>query len=155
TPALGRNGRPPGDNFLRQNQGPEFVRIPPATSDDSIPKQVVQMRCFAMSAIALAACVLCQNRALALIERLLPLATILDDADEVFVARIEKIDAEKPSAVLVWDRDIKGTTRHRRLPVNLAGDKEKHTPELLKRIAPRMPVVLFVTDRDDKHLALG
>jgi outer membrane protein assembly factor BamB len=93
--------------------------------------------------------------ALALIERLTPLATILADADEVFVAHFERIDPEKPSALLVWDKDLQGETPHRRLPVNLTGDKEKHTPEFLKRIAPKLPAVLFVTSRDDKYLALG
>src|SRR5262245_17871037 len=91
----------------------------------------------------------------ALIERLTPLATILDDADEVFVAHFDRVDAEKPAALLVWDKDLHGKTAQRRLPVNLTGDKEKHTPEFLKRIAPKLPVVLFVTQRDDKYLALG
>src|SRR5262245_26370062 len=77
--------------------------------------------------------------ALALIERLMALASVRDDSDEVFVAHVERIDAEKPSAVLVWDKDLQGKTKHRRLPVNLTGDKEKHTPEFLKRIAPKLP----------------
>ncbi len=94
--------------------------------------------------------------ALALIERLTPLAAILDDSDEVFVARFDRIDAEKPTAVLIWEKDLVGKTAFRRLPVNLTGDKEKHTPDFLKRIAPKLPVVLFVThQRDDKYLALG
>ncbi|MGE5192478.1 MAG: PQQ-binding-like beta-propeller repeat protein, partial [Deltaproteobacteria bacterium] len=114
--------------------------------------RVRRLAAFVLAAACLAACAV---PAQALIERLTPLATILDDADEVFVAHFERIDAEKPAALLVWDKDLQGKTPLRRLPVNLTGDKEKHTPEFLKRIAPKLPVVLFVTRRDDKYLALG
>src|SRR5262245_60933658 len=93
--------------------------------------------------------------ALALIERLMPLASVLDDSDEVFVAHFDRIDADKPSAVLVWDKDLLGKTPHRRLPVNLKGDKENHTPEFLKRIALKLPVVLFVTNREKSLLVFG
>jgi outer membrane protein assembly factor BamB len=106
--------------------------------------------------LAIAACLFVRpHPAVALIERLTPLATILDDADEVFVAHFDRVDAEKPSAVLLWDKNLTGNSEFRRLPVNLKGDKEKHTPDFLKRIAPKLPVVLFVTHREDKHLALG
>src|SRR5262249_35621070 len=44
---------------------------------------------------------------------------------------------------------------HRRLPVNLKGDKENHSPEFLKRIAPKLPVVLFVTNREQGFLVFG
>lgn len=98
---------------------------------------------------------LCVPAAHALIERLTPLATILDDADEVFVAHFESVNAEKPSAVLLWDKDLSGKSALRRLPINLTGDKENHTPDFLKRIAPKLPVVLFVTNRDNTYLALG
>src|SRR5262245_56108010 len=113
-------------------------------------------RRFPASCLLAAACLAVGSEpAMALIERLMPLATILDDSDEVFVAHFERIDAERPAALLVWDKDLHGKTALRRLPVNLTGDKEKHTPEFLKRIAPKLPVVLFVTRRDDKYLALG
>jgi outer membrane protein assembly factor BamB len=106
--------------------------------------------------IVAAACLAaCAATALALIERLMPLAAVMDDSDEVFVAHFERIDPEKPSAILVWDKDLLGKTVHRRLPVNLRGDKEKHTPEFLKRIAPKLPVVLFVTNREQGFLVFG
>jgi outer membrane protein assembly factor BamB len=114
------------------------------------------LRRFTVLSLLTAACLTVFTApALALIERLMPLTSVLDDSDEVFVAHFERIDAEKPSAILVWDKDLQGKTKHRRLPVNLTGDKEKHTPEFLKRIAPKLPVVLFVTRRDEKYLALG
>jgi hypothetical protein len=105
--------------------------------------------------LAAAGIIFCAAQAFALIERLTPLATILDDADEVFVAHFDRVDVERPAAILVWDKDLSGKTPHRRLLVNLKGDKEKHTPEFLKRIAPRLPAVLFVTNREGKYLALG
>lgn len=116
-----------------------------------------------MRAVRLSACLLtmaavlvaCPAPARALIDRLTPLATLIDDSDEIFVARFERVDAEKRTAVLVWDKDLKAETDLRRLPVRLTGDKERHTPEFLKRIAPKLPVVLFVTHLDNKLLALG
>src|SRR5262249_10086188 len=119
-------------------------------------EKAMGMRRFTALCLLTAACLaVFAAPALALIERLMPLASVLDDSDEVFVAHFERIDAEKPSAILVRDNDLQGKTKHRRLPVNLTGDKEKHTPEFLKRIAPKLPVVLFVTRRDEKYLALG
>jgi len=117
----------------------------------------MRVRRIAVTLLAAAGCVffLCQQPVYALIERLTPLATILDDADEVFIAHFDRINAEKPAAVLAWDKNLIGKTVLRQLPVNLTGDKENHTPEFLKRIAPKLPVVLFVTSRDDKFLALG
>ncbi len=93
--------------------------------------------------------------AYALIERLTPLATIIDDSDEVFVAHFDSIDVEKPSAIIVWDKNLQGKATHRRLPINLAGDKEKHTPQFLKRIAPKRKVVLFVVNQEERLQALG
>lgn len=98
---------------------------------------------------------LCPGLAVALIEALTPLARIIGDADEVFVAHFDRVDVEKPAAIIAWDADLEGKTALRRLPVNLTGDKEKHTPQFLKRIAPKLPVVLFVTHRNGKSLALG
>src|SRR5262249_22013739 len=106
----------------------------------------MRMRQFAAGCLVASACLAAWSApAMALIERLMPLASVLDDSDEVFVAHFERIDAEKPAALLVWEKDLHGKTEQRRLPVNLTGDKEKHTPEFLKRIAPKLPVVLFVT----------
>lgn len=115
-------------------------------------RKVIQVR---SAGVTLLVILLAAAPAFALIERLTPLQTLLDDADHVFVAKIEAVDAQKPSAVLVWDKHLKGETPLRRLPINLTGDKEKHTPEFLKRIAPKISVVLFVTELDDKLLALG
>src|SRR5262249_20922736 len=61
---------------------------------------------------------------------------------------------EKLTAVLLVEDDLKGKFPVRRLPVNLTGDqeakKDNHTPQLLKRLAPKLPVVLFGTLRADQ-----
>lgn len=116
----------------------------------------MSVRRMTAGALLAAGCFLLYSRpALALIEALTPLARIIGDADEVFVAHFDRVDAEKPAAIIVWDEDLEGKTPLRRLPVNLTGDKEKHTPQFLKRIAPKLPVILFVTHRNGKSLALG
>src|SRR5262249_41570862 len=80
---------------------------------------------------------------LAFIERPLPLKDVLSQSDHVFLAKVERVDAMKPATVLLVERDYKGKAPYRRLAINLTGDKEKHTPQLLRRIAPELPVVAF------------
>ena len=63
--------------------------------------------------------------------------------------------ADKPAAVLGLGQGSHGKTPHRRLPVNLKGDKEKHTPSFSNGSPPKVPVVLFVTNRDAGVLALS
>jgi hypothetical protein len=86
----------------------------------------MRVRRIAVTLLAAAGCVffLCQQPVYALIERPLSLEQLLKDSDEVFVARFERVDAEKLGAILVWDKDLVGKTSHRRWPVNLKGDKE-------------------------------
>ena len=92
--------------------------------------------------------------AYAFIERLLPLQALIDDSDYVFVGEIEKVDPTKPGMIVTWQKDLKDKTPFKRLPINLTGDKEKHTPALLKRVAPQVPVVVFITDNENQQLGL-
>ncbi|MBS0206243.1 MAG: hypothetical protein JSS49_25395 [Planctomycetes bacterium] len=80
----------------------------------------------------------------AFIQNLFPLQEFIDDSDFLFTATIEKIDTEKPSAVLIVKDQLKGKAPFQRLPVNLTGDKQKHAPQLLKRIAPELTLVVGV-----------
>ena len=77
-----------------------------------------------------------------------PLGDELRGADFICTAKVEKLDPDKPAAVLAVDEDLKGKLPVRKLPVNLKGDsdaeKDQHTPKLLKRLAPDLPLVLFV-----------
>jgi outer membrane protein assembly factor BamB len=95
--------------------------------------------------------------AAALIEKPLPLAQILKESVYVFTATIERIDAEKPAMVVEVNENLKGKAPFAKMPVNLTGDadakKFKHLPDLLKRIAPKLPVILFVTKQETTYIA--
>jgi hypothetical protein len=85
----------------------------------------------------------------AFIQNLFPLQEFIDDSDYLFTATIEKVDPEKPSAVLVVKDHMKGNAPFQRIPINLTGDKQKHTPQLLKRIAADLPLVVGVKKQPD------
>jgi len=91
----------------------------------------------------------------AFIERLTPLKNVIDDSDAIFVATVDRLDPARPAAVLKVGRDLKGKAGAERLPVNLAGDKEGHSPKLLERLAEGLPVVVFATDLGKKRIALA
>src|SRR4051794_13613553 len=95
----------------------------------------------------------------ALITNARPLKAILDEANHICVAKIEKIDPDRPAMVLVVDADLKGKLPTRRLPVNLKGDSEgqklKHPPQLLKRFAKDLPVVLFMIQKGNRVVGFG
>ena len=94
----------------------------------------------------------------ALIDKPYPLKTVLAESQFVFVAKVDALDSDKPSAVLLITEDLKGKAAFRRLPVNLTGDadavKAKQAPQLLKRLAPKLPVIVFATERDKGYFAL-
>jgi hypothetical protein len=91
--------------------------------------------------------------AFAVITTELPLDRILKQAQFILTAKVESIDAEKLTAVLTADEDLKGKFPVRRLLVNLTGNSEAkkgdHTKMLLKRLAPKMTIVLFITEIPD------
>lgn len=93
--------------------------------------------------------------AFAVIKRLTPLKEAIDQEQFIFVAKVETLDPEKPSAVLVPIADLKGKAPVEKLAVLLKGDseaeKEKQTPQLLKRLAPDLPVILFVSLRGTRY----
>src|SRR4051794_10300431 len=88
----------------------------------------------------------------ALITAPTPLQGVLDQSQFIFTARVEGVDPARPALLLVAGEDLKGKAPFRKLPVNLTGDKEaakhKHTPLLLRRVAPGLPLVLFVIPKD-------
>src|SRR4051812_25538761 len=75
----------------------------------------------------------------AVIERPYPLQKAIDDGEFIFTAKVDKLDPDKPSAVLSFGESLKGKSPFTRLPINLTGDddskKKKETPQLLKRLA--------------------
>lgn len=94
-------------------------------------------------------------RADALITRKAPLAGFIAEVTFIFTAKIDSVDGDKLQMVLTPDEHLKGKFAFPRLPINLKGDKEsdklKHQPLLLKRVAPKLPVVVFVTKDKDKE----
>jgi hypothetical protein len=87
------------------------------------------------------------------------LKEVLEECPLIFTARVESVDERGPQAVVVAGDDLKGKAPFRRLTVNLAGDeqakKEGHTQQLLKRIAPELPLVLFAVPRSQHVLLVG
>lgn len=108
--------------------------------------------CLAIAAAGFAT----HREALAVIQILLPLKSVLDDSQTIMVAKVERLDPSRPSMVLATSESLKGGSPFSRLPVNLTGDKERHTPRLLKRIADGTPILLFIKkESDGKFMALG
>src|SRR5262245_18259123 len=93
-------------------------------------------------------------RAEAVVTRLTPLSEVLAGQQFIVTAKVDTLSPNRPSVVLVVDEDLKGKAPFRRLPVNLTGDrtaeKDKHTPQLLRRLAPNLPVVIFVNQAGEK-----
>src|SRR5262245_25249898 len=95
----------------------------------------------------------------ALITRPMPLRLLLEDSTFIVAATVESVDADKPAIVLRVDEDLKGKSPMRKLPMLLKGDaeakKNNHVPLILKRIAPKQPLVLFILQKDKQYTALA
>lgn len=91
----------------------------------------------------------------AVITRLTPLKEVLGAEQFIFIAKVEKLDPDKPSLILTVDADLKEKVPCRRLPVNMTGDseasKDKHTQILFKRLAVDLPVVVFASKRGKQY----
>ncbi len=102
---------------------------------------------------------LTETPAQALITALTPLQKLLEDSTFIVIAKIESVDADKPAMVVVVDKDLKAKSPLRRLPILLKGDaeakKKNHVPLILKRIAPNLPLVLFIRQQEKKFTAFG
>lgn len=104
--------------------------------------------------------VLATAPAWAVIERLTPLEEVINkQASFIFTAKVDKLDPDKPSAVLEVGEALKGKAPFTRLPINLTGDgdakKKKETPQLLKRLAPKLPLVVFVIKQDKQYIGFA
>lgn len=97
--------------------------------------------------------------AAAVIKVLLPLGQVMNESSAIIVTRVERLDAEKLGLVLVAEKSLKGTAALDRIPISLKGDaesdKEKQTPELLKRLAPGLPVILFIHKQPQGYMVLA
>ncbi len=95
----------------------------------------------------------------ALITELTPLTGVLKENQFICMALVERIDPDKPGMVLTVDEVLKGKPPFKKLAVNLTGDaysqKKKETPLLLKRVAPKLSVLLFVRQNDKDFTAFA
>src|SRR3954449_6768969 len=95
----------------------------------------------------------------ALITRPTPLRGLIDESVYILTARVEAVDPSRPAMVLTADEDLKGKVPFRKLAVNLKGDpqavKYRHVDALLKRVAPGLPLVLFVRQQDKNFFAFA
>lgn len=91
----------------------------------------------------------------------LVLKNALQEYPIIVVAKVETLYPEKPAVMLTVIEELKGKTPFRKLPVNLkivsddVAKKEKHTEILLKRLAPELPIVLFLNPRGKKIVTFG
>ena len=95
----------------------------------------------------------------ALIMQLTPLSDVLNDNQFICTAVVERVEPDKPGMVLAVDEVLKGKPPFKKLAVNLTGDadsqKKKETPLLLKRVAPKLPLILFVHQNDKNFTAFA
>jgi len=95
----------------------------------------------------------------AVIKALMPLRSALGANQFIFIAKVEKLLPERPGMILAVAEDLKGKAPFRSLAVNLKGDrdsqKDKDTERLLRRLAPELPVVLFVFHRGKQFTTFG
>jgi outer membrane protein assembly factor BamB len=102
---------------------------------------------------------LTEMHAHALITVLTPLQDVLKQSTFIVTAKVESVDAGKPEMVLVVDEDLKGKLPLRRLAILLQGDaeakKRSHVPQILKRVAPKLPLLLFILQQDKRFATLA
>src|SRR5258708_6218012 len=87
----------------------------------------------------------------AVIKALTPLRAFLSDSQFIVIAKVEKLLPDRPGMILAVAEDLKGKAPFRKLAINLKGDtdaqKQKESEQLFKRLAPDLPLVLFVNHR--------
>ena len=100
------------------------------------------------------------NPAQAAITALVPLSAVLKESNHILTVQVEALDPDKRTMVLAVDEHLKDKAPFTKLPVLLKGDSEadksKQVPLLLKRLAPKLPLVLFVKKKgDNDYLAFA
>ena len=114
------------------------------------------MRCRFAFAFAF---ILAASPAQAVIKVLTPLKKVLAETETIFVAEVDKVDAEKPSVIFKFAENLKGKAPAEKFPVNLTGDsfakKDEHTKVMLERLAPGRKLILFTQKIDKTYIAFG
>ena len=95
----------------------------------------------------------------AVITALTPLNGVLNENPVICTAVVESVDPDKPGMVLAVDEALKGKPAFKKLAVNLTGDhdsqEKKETPLLLKRVAPKLPLLLFINQNEKNVIAFA
>lgn len=95
----------------------------------------------------------------AVIIKKVTLKDLMQVSTHVAMMKVDRVDPDRPSMVLVAETDLKGKLEHRRIPMNLKGDRFaemlKHTPELLKRVAKDLPILVFIQEKEDQVIAFA
>ena len=102
-------------------------------------------RSYCAGLLALALLVIVAGPASAVIMKLTPLAEVLETEDFIFVAAVDKIDPDKPSAIIKLEKNLKGESPFDRLAVNMTGNaeakKNNDTKTILERLDSSRKVV--------------
>lgn len=97
--------------------------------------------------------------AFAVIKKLTPLKEVLDGEQFIFIAKVDKVDPDKPSVVFAVGESLKGKAPVERLAVNLTGDsfakKDDHTKVMLDRLADGREVVFFASKQGTGYSCFG
>ena len=95
----------------------------------------------------------------AVITALTPLSGPINENPVICTAVVESVNPDAPGMVLAVDEVLKGKPAFKKLAVNLTGDhdsqEKKETPLLLKRVAPKLPLVLFVNQNGKTFTAFA
>jgi outer membrane protein assembly factor BamB len=95
----------------------------------------------------------------AVITATMPLQSLMDHATMIVVARVELLDPARPAMMLAVDETLKGKAAFAKVPVAILGDDEqvrrKEVPQLLRRLAVKLPLVVFVNKEDREYIAFA
>ena len=98
------------------------------------------------------------SRGGAVITRLMPLAEVLEETTFIVTAKVDKLDPKRPGMVLTIDEVLKGKPGFKALPVLLEGDRRaiglKEPPQLLRRLAVKLPLVVFINKSGERWTAV-
>lgn len=128
---------------------------PPSTSTARASNKRLHRWCTTLSLAAVTMLLAAQPLA-AFIEARFPLDEVIKSSDTICLTKVERVDPAKPAMVLNVGDALKGKALYTRFAINLTGDKEKHTPQLLKRVAPDLPVIVCLKKQGkDKVMMLA
>lgn len=79
----------------------------------------------------------------------LPMEKIMNDSTYAVMAKVSTFEPDKKHMILTVTDFLQGKPAFRQVPIVLEGDLEakklKHPADLMKRLGPDLPVVLFIT----------